>query len=57
TQDPHFVRKAMIGPLAYGLGALSGWFSIYLAFIIYMITPLFYIVPPQTGTQSGAKPE
>lgn len=44
--DPHFVRKAVIGPASYLLGAAAAWISVYPAFIIYMVTPLFYIVPP-----------
>jgi uncharacterized membrane protein len=43
--DPSFIRQAMSGPASYLLGAAAAWVSIYLAFIIYMITPLFYIVP------------
>ena len=48
--DPNFVRNAMIGPLSYALGAAAAWFNIYLAFAIYLITPLFYIVPPAPKT-------
>jgi hypothetical protein len=54
AQDPHFVRKAMIGPLGYGIGVVSAWFSVYAAFLMYMVTPLFYIVPPQARTSTSA---
>jgi len=45
-QDPHAIRKAFIGPASYLLGAAAAWLSIYAAFAIYFITPLFYITPP-----------
>jgi uncharacterized membrane protein len=47
TQAPNFIRKSFIGPLSYLIGAACAWFSIYLAFIVYMVTPMFYIVPPE----------
>ncbi len=55
TQDPHLVRNSMIGPLSYLLGAASAWVSIYVAFVIYMVTPLFYIVPPQRAAEPHAE--
>ena len=45
-QDPHAIAKAFIGPASYLLGAAAAWLSIYAAFAIYFITPLFYITPP-----------
>ena len=45
-QDPHGMRKAMIGPTSYLVGAAAAWLSIYAAFVIYALTPLFYITPP-----------
>ena len=46
-QDPHGMRKAMIGPASYVAGAAAAWFSIPAAFFIYALTPLFYITPPK----------
>jgi uncharacterized membrane protein len=46
-QDPHGMRKAMIGPASYLVGAAAAWFSVYAAFAIYALTPLFYITPPK----------
>ncbi len=46
TRDPHVIRKGFVGPLSYLLGVAAALFSIPLAFAIYMLTPLFYIVPP-----------
>jgi uncharacterized membrane protein len=46
-QDSHAVRKALLGPLCYLLGAAAAWWSIYAAFAIYFITPWFYITPPR----------
>ena len=46
AQDPHLIRKSFVGPLSYLLGAAAAWFSVQAAFLIYLLTPLFYIVPP-----------
>ena len=46
-QDPHGMRKAMVGPASYLLGAAAAWVNIYAAFVIYALTPLFYITPPK----------
>src|SRR6266566_4838454 len=46
-QDPHGMRKAMIGPASYVVSAAAAWFSIPAAFVIYALTPLFYITPPK----------
>jgi TMEM175 potassium channel family protein len=45
-RDPHATRKAMIGPASYLAGAVVAWFSVHAAFVIYALTPLFYITPP-----------
>lgn len=45
-RDPHGVRKGMIGPASYLAGA-AAWFSVHAAFVIYALTPLFYITPPR----------
>lgn len=37
----------MVGPLSYLLGAAVAWVSSHAAFVIYMLTPLFFIVPPK----------
>lgn len=44
--DTDLLPKAFIGPFSYLLGAASAVFSVYPAFLIYLLTPLFYIVPP-----------
>ncbi|HEY6993874.1 MAG TPA: TMEM175 family protein [Xanthobacteraceae bacterium] len=46
-RDPHGVRKGMIGPASYLAGAAAAWFSVHVAFVIYALTPLFYITPPR----------
>jgi TMEM175 potassium channel family protein len=47
SQDPHIILKSFVGPPSYLLGAATAWFSVHAAFLLYMITPLFFIVPPQ----------
>src|ERR1700722_12171405 len=46
-QDPHALRKAFLGPLCYLVGAAAAWIYIPAAFVIYALTPLLYITPPQ----------
>jgi uncharacterized membrane protein len=46
-QDPHGLRKAFVGPLSYLAGAAAAWIYTPAAFVIYALTPLFYITPPQ----------
>ncbi|MFC3108970.1 TMEM175 family protein [Undibacterium arcticum] len=47
SQDPHVIRKSFIGVVSYLIGASAAWFSVHAAFLFYMLTPLFFIVPPQ----------
>ena len=46
-QDPHAIVKGFIGPASYLVGATAAWISVYAAFVIYALTPLFYITPWQ----------
>jgi uncharacterized membrane protein len=45
-QDPHIVLKSFVGVVSYLIGAAAAWFSVYAAFAIYALTPLFFVVPP-----------
>ncbi len=45
-QVPQIVRKSFIGVVSYLIGAAAAWFSVRTAFGIYLVTPLFFIVPP-----------
>jgi uncharacterized membrane protein len=45
-EDPHIIRKSFVGVLSYLIGAIVAWFSVHGGFIMYLITPLFFIVPP-----------
>jgi hypothetical protein len=38
---------------SYLLGAAAAWFSVYVAFLIYAITPLFFITPVQKQREPG----
>lgn len=46
TRDPDILKKAVVGPVFYLLGSSVAWFSTPAAFVLYMITPLFFITPP-----------
>lgn len=61
-QDPNAVVKGLIGPASYLMGAALAWASIHAAFVVYALTPLFYITPwneraaPHGATHTKAKP-
>jgi len=46
-QDPRGLIKALVGPLSYLVGAALAWISVHAAFLVYALTPLFYITPPE----------
>jgi uncharacterized membrane protein len=46
AQDPHIIRNSFVGVLSYLIGVAAAWFSVQAAFLIYLLTPLFFIVPP-----------
>ena len=42
------ISKSFIGVVFYLAGAAAAWVNVYLAFGLYLITPLFFLVPPET---------
>lgn len=48
TLSPHSIRDSFVGPLCYLLGAAAAWYRIEVAFVAYLLTPLFFIVPPNS---------
>ena len=46
-QDPNLFAKSFIGVASYLAGAAMAWLSIPVAFVIYLITPFYFITPPQ----------
>jgi uncharacterized membrane protein len=46
AQVPHIIRKSFIGVIFYLIGAATAWVSVHAAFLAYLLTPLFFIVPP-----------
>ena len=57
AQDPHIIRKSFVGVLSYLIGAAAAWFSVHVAFVTYLLTPLFFIVPPQARAVAQADTE
>ena len=51
-QMPHILRRSFVGVGSYLLGAVAAWFNVYIAFVTYLITPLFFITPPQPQKNS-----
>jgi TMEM175 potassium channel family protein len=47
TQDPRIILKSFVGVVSYLIGAGCAWISVDVAFTVYLLTPLFFIVPPQ----------
>jgi len=47
TQPSHIILKSLVGVVSYLVGAACAWFSADVPFAIYLLTPLFFIVPPQ----------
>ncbi|QDA62049.1 TMEM175 family protein [Hymenobacter jejuensis] len=49
----HYVPKrtllgrSLVGPICYALGAALAWVSVWAAFAVYLLTPLFFVVPLQ----------
>jgi hypothetical protein len=44
---PHLTRKSFVGVISYLLGVAATWLNVHIAFILYALTPLFFITPPQ----------
>jgi len=44
---PHLTRKSFVGVISYLLGVAATWLNVHIAFILYALTPLFFIPPPQ----------
>lgn len=47
-RDPRAIRRTFVGPLAYLVGAVAGWFYTPAGFAFYVVTPLLSIVPPES---------
>jgi uncharacterized membrane protein len=53
---PGIIAKSFVGVLFYLLGASAAWLNVHLAFGFYLITPLFFIVPPSNQGRPEAPP-
>jgi uncharacterized membrane protein len=53
TTDPNLLAKSMVGPTFYLLGAAAAWVSCYLAFALFLFTPLFFITPLRQPSSAG----
>ena len=47
---PHLTRKSFAGVVSYLLGVAATFFDVRIAFVLYALTPLFFITPPQPRT-------
>ncbi len=57
---PHLTRKSFVGVISYLLGVAATLFNVHIAFVLYALTPLFFITPLQSRSlsvgQSSAEP-
>jgi uncharacterized membrane protein len=56
AQDPRALIKGLVGPASYLIGAAAAWLSVHAALVIYLLTPLFYITPPEWHGKTEARP-
>jgi TMEM175 potassium channel family protein len=47
AQVPHLTQKSFVGVISYLLGVVTMLINIHIAFVLYALTPLFFITPPQ----------
>ena len=50
---PHLTQKSLIGVISYLLGVTATLFKVPIAFVLYALTPLFFITPPQARPNRG----
>ncbi len=48
-QEPHAISKGLVGPTCYLIGAVAAWIYIPAAFVVYALTPIFYLTPQGPG--------
>ncbi len=48
-QVPGIIGKSFVGVASYVVGAAVAWVHVHAAFVVYLLTPLFFIVPPTRG--------
>jgi hypothetical protein len=56
---PHLTRKSFVGVISYLLGVAATWLNVHIAFILYALTPLFFITRRRAiinGRRSSAEP-
>jgi uncharacterized membrane protein len=44
---PHLTPKSFVGVVSYLLGVTATLLNVYVTFVLYALTPLFFITPPQ----------
>ena len=54
TVPRNVIRNSFGGVICYLIGAGAAWFNIHVAFVLYFLTPLIFITPPQTRRTSSS---
>ena len=55
-QEPYAALKGLVGPASYLLGACLAWINVYAAFVVYGLTPLFYLTPRDARSSPAKQP-
>jgi uncharacterized membrane protein len=55
-QEPRAALKGLVGPASYLLGACLAWINVYAAFVVYGLTPLFYLTPRDARSSPAQQP-
>ena len=55
TVPRNIIPKSFLGVGFYLLGSAAAWYNVYLAFALYMITPFFFLVPPEAKPAATTK--
>ncbi len=50
---PNLLCKSFVGVISYLLGVVATFFNVNVAFVLYALTPLFFITPPQPRPNGG----
>jgi uncharacterized membrane protein len=54
-EDPHSIRRSFVGIVSYLVGVAVAWISVHAAFLVYLVTPVFFITPPQRRPATSAR--
>jgi len=48
---PHLTLESFVGVISYLIGAAATFFDARVSFVLYALTPLIFITPPQVARE------